>query len=103
MPDHKPSNYFTTDMMERRLSAWGEIRGQTCRVCGLRDKFDFTVSDDVWAAVVPQPHCSGVVCLNCFDDFAREAGVDYSNSVEEIYFAGDKACFLFRKQWGNPT
>lgn len=82
-------------------SAWGEVRGQTCSVCNRRDKFDFAVSDSIWALVVPAPHVGRVVCLGCFDDLAREAGVDYSDAIETLYFAGDKACFAFQRRWGR--
>lgn len=90
-------------MQPERRTAWGEIRGQTCRVCGLRDKFDFTVTDGVWESVVPIEYRGCVVCLGCFDDFAREAGFDYSNSIKSIYFAGDQACFKFTRIWGNVS
>ena len=85
-------------MANAKRSAWGETRGQTCRSCGLRDKFDFALPDEIWAAVVPTQYRAGVVCLNCFDDFAREAGVDYSNQIQSIYFAGDQVCFVFRRE-----
>jgi hypothetical protein len=88
---------------DQRRSAWGEVRGQTCYACGRRDKFDFTVSDDVWHRVVPTPHAGHVVCLGCFDQFARERGVDYSSAIQTLYFAGDQACFEFKRLWGNPT
>ena len=84
---------------ERAPAAWA---GQTCRVCGCRDKFSFDVPDDVWRAVVP-PGENGVVCLSCFDDFARERGVDYSKAIMTLYFAGEGSCFEFRRVWGVPT
>lgn len=90
-------------MGEDRLSAWGEVRRQTCKACHRPDKFDFTVSDEVWRAVVPLELQTKVVCLNCFDDFAREAQVDYSNAIQLVYFAGDQACFQFTRAWGNRT
>jgi len=68
---------------------------QTCKACGRPDKFDFTVPDDVWAAVVPAFLRNRVVCLTCFDDFARAAAVDYSGAIRTLYFAGDRASFTF--------
>lgn len=78
-------------------------RRQTCRVCGAPDKFDFKVADDVWKRAVPGRYANGVVCLGCFDDLARETGVDYSHSIEELYFAGDQACFRFSREWSSQT
>jgi hypothetical protein len=74
----------------------GGHRRQTCRVCRYRDKFDFHVSDDVWQKVVPGKYQNGVVCLSCFDEFARKQNIDYSDSVEVLYFAGDQAIFKFQ-------
>jgi hypothetical protein len=37
-----------------------------------------------------------VVCLDCFDSFASEKQIDYSDSIEMLYFAGDKAMFRFK-------
>ncbi|GEA17514.1 hypothetical protein E306M_06480 [Moorella sp. E306M] len=75
---------------------WRELR-QRCKVCGCRDKFDFDVPDEVWQAVVPPKYQNRVVCLACFDDFAKKKEVDYSASIQELYFAGDKAGLTFRK------
>lgn len=66
---------------------------QTCKVCGRPDKFDFHVSDGIWFAVVPSAFQTKVVCLACFDDFAKQKEVDYSTSLQVVYFAGDKAAF----------
>ena len=69
---------------------------QRCKVCGKRDKFDFSVSDEVWELVVPEPYRNRVVCLGCFDAFASQKGVRYAHALaKEIYFAGDGASFLF--------
>lgn len=70
---------------------------QTCKACGRPDKFDFSVSDNVWAAVVPVELRKRVVCLGCFDGFAREAGVDYSGGLATtLYFAGDRAVLVLK-------
>ena len=68
---------------------------QTCKVCGRADKFDFSVPDDVWASVVPGEFRERVVCLACFDEFARQARVDYAPYLGSLYFAGDRAVFTF--------
>ena len=69
---------------------------QTCKVCKCPDKFDFSVPDQLWRKVVPTGYQSGVVCLDCFDAFASEKQIDYSDSIEVLYFAGDKATFRFQ-------
>lgn len=69
---------------------------QTCKVCGALDKFDFHVPDDVWKKVVPARYQNKVVCLPCFDKFAFERQVDYSDSLDVLYFAGDRAVFKFQ-------
>ena len=68
---------------------------QTCKVCGRVDKFDFTVPDAVWMEVVPVSFLSHVVCLSCFDDFATLRDLDYAQSLDTLYFAGDKASLEF--------
>jgi hypothetical protein len=67
-----------------------------CRVCEREDKFNFYVPDDLWRRVVPDQYQNRVVCLPCFDEFARKQNVDYSDSIEVLYFAGDKATFKFQ-------
>jgi len=62
---------------------------QRCKVCGCRDKFNFNVDDEIWQKVVPEQYQNRVVCLACFDDFAKEKEVDLTTSVQELYFAGD--------------
>jgi hypothetical protein len=69
---------------------------QVCKVCWKVDRFNFHVPDEIWASVVPPEFRSRVVCLSCFDGFAREAGVLYASSLEVLYFAGDRATFEFR-------
>ncbi len=70
-------------------------RQQKCKVCGCSDKFDFHVPDAIWEKVVPPRYRNKVVCLGCFDKFAFEKQVDYSDSLEVLYFAGDRAVFKF--------
>lgn len=69
---------------------------QTCRVCGRIDKFDYSIPDDIWSAIVPPQFRNRVVCLCCFDDFAKEQGIDYNDALRGLIFAGHKACFEFR-------
>ena len=76
--------------------SWGEQR-QKCKVCGCRDKFNFTVANDIWEDVVPEKYRNKVVCLACFDDFAQKKEVDYATSIKTMYFAGDKATIKFRQ------
>jgi len=55
-------------------------RRQICKACGCPDKFDFNVPDEMWRGIVPREYRHGVVCLDCFDSFASEKGIDYSES-----------------------
>jgi hypothetical protein len=71
------------------------VRRQKCKVCGCPDKFDFHVPDAIWEKIVPSRYLNKVVCLGCFDKFAFEKQVDYSGSLEVLYFAGDRAVFKF--------
>lgn len=68
---------------------------QTCKVCGRPDKFNFHVPEKIWEAVVPPPYRNRVVCLCCFDDFARNKNINYSGVILELFFAGDQATFRF--------
>jgi hypothetical protein len=72
------------------------MKRQTCQVCRSPDKFNFHVPDDVWNRTVPAEYRNGIVCLPCFDEFARRNGVDYSDSLRALYFVGDKAIFRFQ-------
>jgi hypothetical protein len=65
-------------------------------MCGCEDKFNFAVPDDVWQRVVPTEYQNQVVCLKCFDECARERNIDYSNSIDTLYFAGEQASFKFQ-------
>lgn len=81
--------------MEAARRAVEGLQRQRCKVCWIADGFDFHVPDDIWAAVVPAEFLGRVVCLTCFDRFAREAGVPYARSLESLYFAGEGATFEF--------
>lgn len=69
---------------------------QTCKACGRPDKFNFDVPDEVWRAAVPAHLHNRVVCLGCFDEYAKKMGVAYAASLSEVCFAGDGASFLFK-------
>jgi hypothetical protein len=45
---------------------------------------------------VPERYHNAVVCLPCFDNFALVKQIDYSGSLEVLYFAGDRAIFRFQ-------
>ena len=79
------------------------MRRQTCKVCKCQDKFNFHVSDKVWKKAVPLEFQNNVVCLSCFDELARKQNVDYSDSLEVLYFAGDQAIFKFQAVSAQPV
>lgn len=91
----KESGILQTASAENRM-----IR-QTCKACLRPDKFDFHVPDDVWAAVVPPTLINRVVCLDCFDRFAREKNIPYAHCLDTLYFAGDQAVMMFRTVTAN--
>lgn len=68
---------------------------QTCKACGRPDKFNFDLPDHVWKAAVPAHLHGRVVCLGCFDEFAKERGVAYATSLSAVCFAGETASILF--------
>jgi len=68
---------------------------QRCKVCGCADKFDFHVIEDIWMKVVPEKYQNRVVCLSCFDKFAKEKGIKYKDALSELCFAGDNHCLEF--------
>jgi len=72
------------------------FKRQHCAACRCQDKFNFHVPDPVWREVVPREYRDRVVCLPCFDEFARERNVDYSDVIEVLYFAGSQASFKFQ-------
>jgi hypothetical protein len=71
------------------------FKRQECSVCGCEEKFNFHVLDEIWEKAVPEEYRNNVVCLSCFDNFAHERNVAYSNSVVDLLFAGDKAAMEF--------
>jgi hypothetical protein len=82
--------------MQGRKLTFSGFKRQICRVCNCQDKFNFHVPDEVWREIVPAEYQNKVVCLPCFDDFARKQNVDYSDSIEVLYFAGRQASFKFQ-------
>lgn len=73
------------------------LQRQRCKVCWCADGFNFNVPDAVWAAVVPEPLRSRVICLSCFDALAQEKGVEYSEHIHALFFSGQLASFEFRR------
>lgn len=74
---------------------------QTCKACGSPDKFNFHVPDRIWRSVVPERLWNCVVCLGCFDGFAKAKDVDYSTSLKALYFAGDQATLRLKVNGGG--
>jgi hypothetical protein len=72
------------------------FKRQKCSVCHCEDKFNYYVPDELWCEIVPPANHRKVVCLPCFDAFARRQGIDYADSIETLYFAGDQASFKFQ-------
>ena len=72
-----------------------DFKRQRCSACSCEEKFNFHVPDEIWKRVVPEDFQNRVVCLACFDEFASRNNVDYSDSINELYFAGDKATVKF--------
>jgi len=73
-----------------------DFKRQRCSVCKCEDKFNFHVPDDLWREIVPAEYHNKVVCLPCFDEFARKNHIDYSESIDALYFAGRQAWFKFQ-------
>jgi hypothetical protein len=71
------------------------FRRQRCNVCHCEEKFNFYVPTQTWKKVVPEEYQKKVVCLPCFDSFAQARNVSYSDAIEELYFAGEKAALKF--------
>ena len=68
----------------------------TCKVCGRIDKFNFDIPDNIWSKIVPKEYQNRVVCLSCFDEFAKLAEIDYSDYINTLYFAGEeRGNFIF--------
>jgi len=47
----------------------------SCKVCGVVTGFDFSVSDEDWARIVPDQLQDSVLCPGCLQGFALQAGV----------------------------
>ena len=79
---------------KRHYLNWINLR-QRCKVCGNRDKFNFYIDDDVWKRVIPNKFQNRVVCLACFDDFAKEKEIDYTTSLKSLSFTGEDVVLFF--------
>ena len=68
-----------------------ECNQQTCNVCGRKDCFNFHLPDWLWRSVLPEWLWQKVVCLCCFDEFAKVKNIDYAQYLDVLYFAGQQA------------
>lgn len=68
---------------------------QRCKVCGCRDKFDYTVDDTLWHEIVPPKYQNRVVCLACFDDFAAAKWRNLRTSISALTFNGKAGGIIF--------
>jgi hypothetical protein len=68
--------WMSIDGFARRMTGWCDPQRQRCKCCGMPDKFNFNVPDEIWAAIVPPLFQSHIVCLPCFDDLALSAQVN---------------------------
>jgi hypothetical protein len=85
-------NYYIVRKERLKMS----LTRQRCKVCWKVDKFDFHVPDDLWEKIVPPEFQNRVVCLACFDDFAKEKDIDYVQYLDDyLYFAGDRGTLIF--------
>lgn len=70
---------------------------QRCKACGRVDYFSFQVDSPVWRIVVPPELRDRVVCLPCFDDFAKAKGIDYQDAMwDTLHFAGNASNIMFK-------
>ena len=74
-----------------RLAA--EAQAQHCGRCGRRQRFEFSVTDDVWAALVPEAWRDNVLCIECFAEVADEAQPEY-NAGHDFMGFHDEPVFL---------
>jgi len=80
---------------ENSPTLFRRFKRQKCRVCGCQEKFNFHVTDEIWENAVPEEYRNQVICLSCFDNFARERNISYSEEITDLLFAGDKAAVEF--------
>ena len=59
-----------------------------CVVCEEIPRFDYTVSDHTWLAIVPPRHRHDVVCLPCFDRLAVKASIPIAHDIQRVQFTG---------------
>jgi len=81
---------------DREKVDFTSIKRQRCNICHCEDKFNFSVSDELWREIVPRKFQNKVICLPCFDDLALQKNVDYADAIEVLYFAGLQASFKFQ-------
>ena len=73
------------------------MQRQRCKACWNADGFNFHVPDDVWQTIVPPELQNHVVCLQCFDDFATDKGINYAGHLApELHFAGGSVALVLQ-------
>lgn len=55
---------------------------EICKLCFHVNAVGFSVSDEVWKAVVPERVVSSVVCLSCFTRLADEKLIAWDRGIE---------------------
>jgi len=67
-----------------------------CAICGNEHiQFDYTVTDELWQAVVPDKARRAVVCLPCLDKLATERGIDIGANMISLQFTGQDVTIKF--------
>jgi len=59
-----------------------------CSVCDSKVYFDYGVTDELWAQVIPKRMKRSVVCLPCLDALAKEKGLNIGPHMRFIQFTG---------------
>jgi len=58
---------------------------QTCYRCGRRQRFEFSVTDKLWA-LVPVPYCYHALCIECFLLSLDERGEPLTIGLDDFVF-----------------
>jgi len=66
------------------------VTRELCKRCWRFNPVGFWVPDEVWQASVPEEFRNKVLCIMCFDEFATENGVDWSDHVRFFPVSGVK-------------
>ena len=57
---------------------------ERCKICGQPNHFGFMIPDQLWEQLIPQG--INIVCLNCLDNLAVAAGVEYAEHLTIICY-----------------